>query len=190
MPSILGAQIGVSAGMPTSSVSMVRPSRNSMRRVRVAGRRCAASRVRAERNSTASERKSRLTTLVQWRDEPRSLASVTFNRSVYGTGHPYGVPVTGDEASIRAMKVEDLRHSTRSTFRRRMPSLSLSAMTVAQMKEKLRRRSVHGEGTRQPRRHCRPSCRSRSGPSPLWTNRARRRPRSVSARVGAARTTE
>ena len=89
-------------------------------------------------NELDRKRKSRLTTLVQWRDEPRSLASVMFSRSVYGTAHPYGVPVTGDEASIRAMKVEDLRAFHTQYFQ---PSnaflIVVGDVTVPQMKEKL-----------------------------------------------------
>ncbi|MBI4535669.1 MAG: insulinase family protein [Ignavibacteriae bacterium] len=54
------------------------------------------------------ERKQRLTTLLQWHDEPRSVASVLFNRTLFGTKHPYGLPSIGNEKNIRSFKVADL----------------------------------------------------------------------------------
>lgn len=54
------------------------------------------------------KRASRLTSLLQAYDEPRIVASVLFNRTLYGARHPYGYPAVGDEASIRAVSVADL----------------------------------------------------------------------------------
>jgi predicted Zn-dependent peptidase len=59
----------------------------------------------------------RLTTLLQWRDEPRALASITFNRALFGDNHPYGRPSIGSEASIRALTVDDLRKFHATYFR-------------------------------------------------------------------------
>ncbi len=53
-------------------------------------------------------RNERLTSLIEWRDEPGMLASVLFNRTLYGD-HPYGRMTGGTAASLRAMTVEDLR---------------------------------------------------------------------------------
>lgn len=53
-------------------------------------------------------RKERLTELLQWRDEPRSLARVAFARAVYG-GHVYGRVSEGSEASVRAIAQADLK---------------------------------------------------------------------------------
>jgi len=53
-------------------------------------------------------RKERLTALIQWRDEPRMLASVLFNRSLYGE-HPYGRPTGGSASTLRALTTDDLR---------------------------------------------------------------------------------
>jgi predicted Zn-dependent peptidase len=60
------------------------------------------------------QRKERLTTLLQWHDEPRAVASVLFNRTLYGTKHPYGLPAIGEEKTLRAFRAEDLKkfHST------------------------------------------------------------------------------
>ncbi len=61
-------------------------------------------------------RKERLTTLVQWRDEPRAIASVLFNRVLYGTGHPYGLSQMGDEKTLRSFTVSDLQRFHRTYF--------------------------------------------------------------------------
>ncbi len=58
----------------------------------------------------------RLTTLIQWHDEPRAIASVLFNKTLYGEGHPYGVATMGDEKSIRSFTVGDLRAFHAKTF--------------------------------------------------------------------------
>ena len=53
--------------------------------------------------------KDRLTTLLQWRDEARRLNSVMFSRTLYGDTHPYGIPMIGDERTIRGLGIDDLR---------------------------------------------------------------------------------
>jgi predicted Zn-dependent peptidase len=132
----LGAHIGVMAGMHTSSVAMGAPV--SKIDAALALQADVALRPAFTQIELDRKRKSRLTSLVQWRDEPRTLASVMFSRSVYGTAHPYGIPVTGGEASIRAMKVEDLRAFHTQYFQ---PSnaflIVVGDVTVPQMKEKL-----------------------------------------------------
>jgi predicted Zn-dependent peptidase len=55
------------------------------------------------------KKRERLTTLLQWRDEPTALVSVQFDRALYGESHPYGVITQGTEQTIRGMSAEDLR---------------------------------------------------------------------------------
>ena len=62
-------------------------------------------------------KKERLTTLAQWHDQPRSIASVLFAKILYGDHHPYGIPSMGNEKSLRSMTVEDLRAFHGSYFR-------------------------------------------------------------------------
>lgn len=50
----------------------------------------------------------RLTTLLQWHDEPRSIASVLFNRTLFSPNHPYGIPALGNDQSLRALTRSDL----------------------------------------------------------------------------------
>ncbi len=61
------------------------------------------------------KRKERLTTLMQWRDEPRSLASVTFSRALYGE-HPYGRYSIGSEQALRSFTSADLKRFYESSF--------------------------------------------------------------------------
>ena len=49
-----------------------------------------------------------LTAFTQRRDQPRALASLLFNRVLYGEAHPYGRPVAGDPAGVRALTRDDL----------------------------------------------------------------------------------
>ena len=55
----------------------------------------------------ARKRKERLTALLQWRNEPRVLSTVRFNRLLYGENHPYGRVAIGNEASLNSLTRED-----------------------------------------------------------------------------------
>ena len=61
------------------------------------------------------QRLDRLTALLQARDEPRSIASAQFDRTLFGAEHPYGR--LADEASLRALKVADLEAYHDTYFR-------------------------------------------------------------------------
>jgi predicted Zn-dependent peptidase len=63
------------------------------------------------------KRTERLNGLLQWRDEPRVLCAVAFNRALYGDVHTYGVPVTGNEQSLQSISAADLRAFHGSWFR-------------------------------------------------------------------------
>ena len=63
------------------------------------------------------KRLERLTGLMQARDEARVIASVIFDRTLYGSEHPYGRTSNGNEASIRAIKVADLEGFYETYFR-------------------------------------------------------------------------
>lgn len=61
------------------------------------------------------QRMARLTTLLQWRDEPAALASIWLSRSLYGEAHPYGSPILGTALGLAALSASDLEafHSAR-----------------------------------------------------------------------------
>ncbi len=54
-------------------------------------------------------RQERLTSLLQARDEPGSIAVTAFSRVVFGPSHRYGTAAVGTEASLSALRLEDLR---------------------------------------------------------------------------------
>ena len=54
-------------------------------------------------------RKERLTSLMQTKDNPSSLATAAFARLVFGPRHRYGTPTVGNQASNGEMTVSDLR---------------------------------------------------------------------------------
>jgi predicted Zn-dependent peptidase len=60
-------------------------------------------------------RRELLTTFLQWRDEPESIARVAFARAVFGD-HPYGRITEGTEAFVRAASREDLERFHRAAF--------------------------------------------------------------------------
>lgn len=55
------------------------------------------------------QRRQRLTTIMQWRDEPRAIARVIYDRTLYGERHPYGRQTMGTAQSMGAMSRDDLR---------------------------------------------------------------------------------
>jgi predicted Zn-dependent peptidase len=54
-------------------------------------------------------RQERLTSLLQARDDPASVASMAFSRIVFGRTHRYGTGAIGTEATLKALSAEDLR---------------------------------------------------------------------------------
>jgi predicted Zn-dependent peptidase len=53
-------------------------------------------------------KQQRLTSLLQQKDRASTIASLAFNRILYGLGHPYGNDPSGTDRSIAALKREDL----------------------------------------------------------------------------------
>ncbi len=62
-------------------------------------------------------RKQRVTALLQQRDRPPVIASNAFAAILYGPQHPYGNNMSGTEASLQAMKVDDLRRFYTTYYR-------------------------------------------------------------------------
>ena len=61
-------------------------------------------------------RRQRLTSLLQARDEPRAIATVIYDRTIFGADHPYGRPDVGTAASLRDMTRDDLVRFHRAWF--------------------------------------------------------------------------
>ncbi|RPJ86761.1 MAG: insulinase family protein [Acidobacteria bacterium] len=110
----LGANVSVTAGFHTFSVSLFAPvARLDQALPLVAD---VALRPTFPTEELERKRMQLLTRLLQARDEPSSVASVLFNRTLYGATHPYGVSSFLDEATIRSFKVEDIRRLHSSVF--------------------------------------------------------------------------
>ena len=62
-------------------------------------------------------RRERLTTLIEARDDPGTIASLAFSRTLYGTAHRYGTAQLGTAATLSAFTQDDLRAFYASTFR-------------------------------------------------------------------------
>ena len=54
-------------------------------------------------------RAERLTGMMQWKDQPRTVASLYFNTRLFGNKHPYGRPSVGTAKALKEMKPEHLR---------------------------------------------------------------------------------
>ncbi|MER3524001.1 MAG: insulinase family protein [Ignavibacteria bacterium] len=62
-------------------------------------------------------RQQRLTSLLQQKDRPAAIASLTFYKLLYGTKHPYGLNPSGTEASLKAMKRDDVAQFHQKYYR-------------------------------------------------------------------------
>jgi predicted Zn-dependent peptidase len=62
-------------------------------------------------------RQQRLTSLLQGRDDPSTIASATFARVLFGPEHRYGIPSGGTAETIKAFTTDDLRAFYASIFR-------------------------------------------------------------------------
>ena len=61
-------------------------------------------------------RKNRLTDLIQLKDRPTAIASQAYASILYGSEHPYGHSLIGNESSVNAISVADLQSYYRSNF--------------------------------------------------------------------------
>lgn len=108
----LGANISVSAGMHTTTLSLFTPlSKLDSALTLLAD---AAVRPRFPAEELERNRIERLTMLLQWHDEPRVVGATLFSNVLFGRDHPYGPPTMGNESSIRGFGVADLKkfHTT------------------------------------------------------------------------------
>jgi len=69
------------------------------------------------REEVDRERQQRLTSLLQGRDDPPTIAAVAFSRVLYGKGHRYGTPQMGTAETIKTFTSDDLRGFYAATFR-------------------------------------------------------------------------
>jgi zinc protease len=110
----LGASISVSAGQHTSVVALHTPVSKLDSALSLMGD--IAIRPTFPKEELDRIRKERLTVLAQWHDQPGTIAWIAFNQALYGSHHPYGLPSMGNEQSLRAFRVGDLKRFHQSYF--------------------------------------------------------------------------
>ncbi len=111
----LGATISAGAGMHTTTVSLFTPLSKLDSALALFADAALQPMFPAE--ELERNRIERLTTLLQWHDEPRMIASTLFSKTLFGMNHPYGPPTMGDEKTIRGFKAENLRQFYNAYFR-------------------------------------------------------------------------
>ena len=50
-----------------------------------------------------------LTGILSARSDPRTVGRLAFARNLYGADHPYGLPLSGTEASVKGIKLKDVQ---------------------------------------------------------------------------------
>ena len=110
----LGARISTSAGYHASRISLHTPL-NKLDSALVLLRDIVLDPTFPEQELERL-RKERLTTLMQWHDQPNTIASILTNRALYGENHPYGETSIGTEKSIRSFTVENLKDFYHTNF--------------------------------------------------------------------------
>ena len=80
-------------------------------------------------------RASRLTSLVQQRENPNAVAQRVFNLSLYGTQHPYGYTELGTQEAVKAMARADLEAFWKAGYLPQNAALIVSGdLTEAQLR--------------------------------------------------------
>jgi predicted Zn-dependent peptidase len=111
----LGADLSASAAIDASAVRLHVPVARLADALPVMAD--VALRPTLPKDELERQRLQRLTSVLQSRDDPATIAAVAFQRIVYGKGHRYGWPQMGTAETIKAFTVEDLRASYASMFR-------------------------------------------------------------------------
>ncbi|MFM1886769.1 MAG: hypothetical protein RL026_1926 [Pseudomonadota bacterium] len=80
-------------------------------------------------------RSSRLTQLMQQKDNPNALAQRVFNQALYGSAHPYGYTELGTAAAVRGLRREDLQAFWQAGYQPRNAALVVAGdLTEAQLR--------------------------------------------------------
>lgn len=83
-------------------------------------------------------RKTRLTELLQLRDQGPAIANIAFPAIIYGNVHPYGVPSIGTEASVKSLTTADLQSYYQANFRPNNTTLIIVGdVAPAQVEQKI-----------------------------------------------------
>jgi zinc protease len=83
-------------------------------------------------------KKTRLTELLQLRDQGPAIANIAFPAILYGTAHPYGIPAIGTEASVQSLTPADLQAYYQTNFKPNNSTLIIVGdVNPAQIEQKI-----------------------------------------------------
>jgi predicted Zn-dependent peptidase len=83
-------------------------------------------------------RKTRLTELLQLRDQGPAIANIAFPAIIYGNAHPYGAPAIGTEASVKSLTTADLRSYYQTNYAPNNATMIIVGdVTPAQIEQKI-----------------------------------------------------
>ena len=83
-------------------------------------------------------KKTRLTELLQLRDQGPAIANLAFPAIVYGSSHPYGLPSIGTEASVQSLTPADLQAYYQTNFKPNNSTLIIVGdVNPAQIEQKI-----------------------------------------------------
>lgn len=111
----LGADLGASSGFDSSAIRLHVPVARLAEALPIMAD--VALRPTFPREELERQRQQRLTNLLQARDDPSTIAALTFSRVLYGPTHRYGTAAMGTAATIGAFAGDDLRSFYASAFR-------------------------------------------------------------------------
>jgi zinc protease len=111
----LGADLGAAAGFDSTAVRLHAPVARLAEALPVMAD--VAQRPTFPADELGRIRQQRLTSIVQARDDPATIASLAFSRILYGAAHRYGTAAMGTAHSIQAFTADDLKTFYGSVFR-------------------------------------------------------------------------
>jgi zinc protease len=111
----IGARLGTGADWDLSGVSLLSVARHLDRALAIFTD--VLARPSFPEKELELQRNTRLTAIMQRRDNPQDIAGVVFASLLYGRRHPYGHPIIGDEASVRAVTLDDIESFYRTHYR-------------------------------------------------------------------------
>ncbi|HEY4613642.1 MAG TPA: pitrilysin family protein [Bacteroidota bacterium] len=110
----LGAQINPGPGIHTTFVTLHAPLNKLDQALPLMAD--IAMRPTFPAEELARKQKELLTTLMQWHDRPNIVANALFNKTLFGSQHPYGAIALGNEQSIRSFTTDDLKRFHAANF--------------------------------------------------------------------------
>jgi len=111
----LGADLGATTTSDVSAVRLHVPVARLADALPIMGD--VALRPTFPRDELDRQRQQRLTSLLQGRDDPATIAAVAFSRVLYGKAHRYGTAQMGTAETIKTFTSDDLRAFYASAFR-------------------------------------------------------------------------